>query len=111
MKERLLKYLNDIDTLLQKGTTVTEEIISYHKVQISFFQHERLIHLLVTMFVGLLAILFLLVGLSIENIALLLIFLCLLLLFIPYILHYYLLENGVQKLYQQYDNLQSKKKK
>lgn len=110
MKERLINYLSQIDNRIQTETAVTEEILSYHKLQISFFQHERLIHLLVTIFVGLLAMLFLLFGLMLESISLLLIFLCLLLLFIPYILHYYRLENGVQKLYQQYDQLQNKKK-
>lgn len=111
MKKRLINYLKQTDNLIQTHASITEDMLSYHRLQISLFQHERLIHLLVTIFVGLLAILFLLFALMLENISLLLAFLCLLLLFIPYILHYYRLENGVQKLYQQYDQLQNKKKK
>lgn len=110
MKKRLINYLSQTDKLIQTDATIAKDVLSYHKLQISLFQHERLIHLLVTIFVGLLAMLFLLFGLMLESISLLLIFLCLLLLFIPYILHYYCLENGVQKLYQQYDQLQNKKK-
>jgi len=69
---------------------------------ISFFQHERLVHLIVTFFTGISAILFLIATMSFENIGLLLLFIILLLLFIPYIFHYYYLENGVQKLYDIY---------
>lgn len=105
MKQRITNYLQEIDVLLQKNITISQEQIKNHLIQISFFQHERLIHLLVTIFVGLLAMLFLLFGLMLENIGLIIIFLCLLILFIPYLLHYYLLENGVQKMYHQYDLL------
>ena len=36
---------------------------------------------------------------------LLVLFVALLVLLIPYIAHYYILENGVQKMYRQYDEL------
>jgi hypothetical protein len=39
------------------------------------------------------------------NISLVLLFAALLILLIPYIKHYFLLENGVQKMYYQYDEL------
>ena len=70
--------------------------------QIQFFQHERLIHLLVTLFVGLLAIVFFILFMLLKIILIGLIFLVLFVLFIPYIIHYYRLENGVQKLYKIY---------
>ena len=79
-------------------TKVNEELL----LQIKIFQHERLVHLLVTIFVGLATILFLLFALLIENLILFLLFFLCLLLFIPYIFHYYYLENGVQNLYQKY---------
>ena len=85
-----------------------KERLEYHLIQIEQFQHERLIHLIVTALVGILAILFLLFGLLMENIGLLIAFIALLCLFIPYILHYYLLENNVQKMYSQYDKLLKK---
>jgi len=77
-------------------------------IKISFYQHERLIHFLVTMLVGLITVILLVVNLFIENIfilILLLIFICLL---IPYILHYYFLENKVQYLYKLYDKVKDR---
>ncbi len=75
-------------------------------VQIQFFQHERLIHLIVTALFALLAMM-VLIWVTVDFVpeaALLL--LLLLLLLIPYIRHYYILENGTQKLYQYYDRLE-----
>ncbi len=102
MKERILNYVQETDKIIENSEKVTKERLDYHLIQIEQFQHERLIHLIVTVFVGMLAILFLLFGLLIA-------FLGLLCLFIPYILHYYLLENNVQKMYYQYDKLINKK--
>ena len=74
---------------------------------ILFFQHERLIHLLVTIFFALLTFasfsLFLITGFF-PVIILFVVFLSLL---IPYIIHYDHLENGVQQLYGLYDKLKS----
>ena len=105
MKERILNYVQETDKIIERQEKIAKERLDYHLIQIEQFQHERLIHLIVTVFVGTLAILFLLFGLLIENIGLLIAFLGLLCLFIPYILHYYLLENNVQKLYKIYDDL------
>ncbi len=72
---------------------------------IGFFQHERLIHLIVTVLFALVTIIcfaVFLVAPSIPVIVLLVLFLALL---VPYIFHYYRLENGVQKLYDLYDQL------
>lgn len=71
-------------------------------VKINFFQHERLVHLIVTFMTAVATILFLIGFLLTENIPLLLLFIITLLLFIPYIFHYYTLENGTQKLYELY---------
>ena len=75
-------------------------------IQIGFFQHERLIHLIVTVLFALMTILVFL--LAVTNFAPWtgVLLLLLLLLLIPYIKHYWLLENGTQKLYQYYDKLE-----
>lgn len=109
MKERILNYVQKTDKLIEEKEKISEERIKYHLIQIEQFQHERLIHLIVTVFTGLLAILCLLFGMLIENIILLIAFLLLLFLFIPYIMHYYLLENNIQKMYKQYDKLTNQK--
>lgn len=74
---------------------------------ILFFQHERLIHLLVTILFALLTfgslVTFLVTG-FLPVTALFVLFLALL---IPYIFHYYHLENGVQQLYDLYDQLKA----
>lgn len=108
MKERILNYVKETDKDIETKNTITKERLTYHLIQIEQFQHERLIHLIVTVFTGILAILFLLFGLSLENVGLIIVFIALLILFVPYILHYYLLENNVQKMYEQYDKLQKK---
>lgn len=108
MKERILNYVQETDKLINENQKIPKERLEYHLIQIEQFQHERLIHLIVTALVGILAILFLLFGLLMENIGLLITFIALLCLFIPYILHYYLLENNVQKMYSQYDKLLKK---
>ena len=108
MKERILNYVQETDKLINENQKIPKERLEYHLIQIEQFQHERLIHLIVTALVGILAILFLLFGLLMKNIGLLIAFIALLCLFIPYILHYYLLENNVQKMYSQYDKLLKK---
>jgi len=80
-----------------------QEVIQEHLRKISFFQHERLIHLLVTLFYAILTIIFfclIVVSFIFLPIA---IILCVFL--ILYIYHYFYLENGVQYMYKQYDKL------
>ncbi len=108
MKKRILNYVKETDQIIQKKEKITKERLAYHLIQIEQFQHERLVHLMVTIFVGILAFLILLFGFLLENSWLLLGFLGAMCLFIPYLLHYYLLENNVQKMYFQYDILRSK---
>jgi len=75
------------------------------KTKIEFFQHERLVHLIVTFFVGISSIILLIGFIITENIGLGILFFITLLLFIPYVFHYYYLENGIQKLYKTYEKL------
>ena len=101
MKQKLEDYIKELEEKIEKKNIkkgLSEEVLT----KIHFFQHERLVHLIVTFFVGVSSILFLLGFISFENIALLLLFILTLLLFIPYIFHYYTLENGTQKLYDLY---------
>ena len=73
----------------------------FHHTQLEYMQHERLIHLFVTLFFGLCSLLTLLFVVSHPDAGLgvLLLLLLLLALLIPYIAHYYKLENGVQRWY------------
>ena len=63
-------------------------------IQIGFFQHERLIHLIVTVLFALMTILVFLLAVTNFMPGLGLLLLLFLILLIPYIKHYWLLENG-----------------
>jgi hypothetical protein len=109
MQQKLNKHIKNIDNILKENKIKNkDELIKNHLKQIEFYQHERLIHLIVTVFVGIVMALFFIGGLILENILVLILFILTLVLFVPYILHYYVLENGVQKMYDQYWNLLEK---
>lgn len=109
MKNQLKTYIEKTNNLLAKSKLKNKnEVISEHITQIKIFQHERLIHLIVTTFVGIISILFFIVGVITQNIILLFLFILTLFLFIPYIFHYYYLENNTQKLYIQLSQLKEK---
>lgn len=101
MKKQLNDYIKEIENKINKNG-LTKEDKNDMLTFISFYQHERLIHLIVTTFVGICAILIFIAMIQLEKIELCLLFLILLLLFIPYIFHYYFLENSIQKLYKIY---------
>ena len=107
MKERILNYRNRIDKLLKENSEDTDwnKVMDEHLTQIGFFQHERLIHLIVTVLFAILT--FICVGTYIISgeIYVLALIGILLVLLVPYIMHYYLLENETQKMYDQYDKI------
>lgn len=74
-------------------------------VQIHFFQHERLVHLIVTITFALLTMMSVMGFLAFVQPGILVLTILLLILLVPYVRHYYILENGVQKLYTYYDKL------
>ncbi len=114
MEKRILTYRNYIDELLLREDADWERIREEHLVQIGFFQHERLIHLIVTVIFALLAVFsigmaFLLMAFGTEGAgSWLLVVAAFLVLLIPYVRHYYILENEVQKMYRQYDEIAAK---
>ena len=104
MEKRLKQLLSFCEELT--GRTLSPEEAEDARaallIQIQFLQHERLIHLIVT-------VLFALLTVITEPLLLALTALFLILL-IPYIRHYYILENGVQKLYEYYDRVEASAK-
>ncbi len=112
MEKRLLDYmayLKDISEKAESGTFSAEELAVLRQqalVQIGFFQHERFIHLIVTMTFAIVTIMTLL-GICVTGyMPLVALMVLLLVLLIPYIRHYYILENGTQTLYRYYDSLE-----
>lgn len=105
MKNRIITYRQRIDALLAHPPADTDwdAVMHEHLTQVSFFQHERLIHLIVTITFALLTIVALAVYCIAEYMPMLAMIGLLLILLVPYIGHYYTLENEVQKMYGQYD--------
>lgn len=111
LKDHLVKWeqiANEVETEKKYTDEDRKELVEEMLTQIGFFQHERLIHLIVTVTFAILAIMSILATLAIEQPALLLLDLLLVVLLFPYIRHYYILENGVQKLYRYYDKIRGK---
>lgn len=110
MKKYLYDYIKNIDLILKENKKVDyKKLKEEHLIKIKFFQHERLIHLIVTLFYAL----FTFIVFSFIKIFLLFIFIALILLvfLIFYVVHYFRLENGVQYLYKQYDFINERIKK
>lgn len=108
MEKRLRRYMEYYRRFAAGEEIVEGDFGEFQKemcVQISFFQHERLIHLIVTVLFAVLAVVSILVNLFIQELAVLALCLMFFVLLIPYIRHYYILENGVQRLYEYYDQI------
>lgn len=103
MKKYLYEYINYVAN--NKNKINLEDII----IKINFFQHERLIHLIITLFYVIMFLIFLIL-VSISYIFIIPSFI-LLIFVIFYIIHYFRLENGVQSLYFLYDEIKNKTKK
>ncbi len=105
MKQRILGYYNKVNKILEENKEDTDwnDVLQEHLTQIAFFQHERFIHLLVTVLFALVTFMCIL-GMKItSDIWFVILLIPLVILLVPYISHYYLLENTTQKMYDQYD--------
>lgn len=109
MYKRLCEYIIYIDEQtkterLEKLSPQEREALKEQLLtQTSFFQHERLIHLIVTHIFATISIVTMAAMLYFNTIALFILFVLELCLLFPYIVHYYHLENGTQTLYTFYD--------
>lgn len=99
MKNELKAYIQYVEGLIREGKGLSDKLDSI-KTNIEFFQHERLIHLIVTMTFALLTVISL--GLAFFVSYTIPLFVLFLVLEVPYVFHYYRLENGVQKLQRLY---------
>ncbi|MBO4610039.1 MAG: hypothetical protein J5696_09250 [Lachnospiraceae bacterium] len=115
MEKRLLDYmayLKAVSEKAEKNEFTPEELEVLRQqasLQIAFFQHERLIHLIVTMTFALMTMITL-AGICITGyLPLTALMVLLLVLLVPYIRHYYILENGTQTLYRYFDSLEKQR--
>lgn len=103
MKKYLKEYVEQLETEINSKKKMSEEEIKRIEVKISFFQHERLIHLVVTIAFAFFTLLFMALGMLSYVFLVSFFFLVVFLIF--YILHYFYLENHVQYLYKLYDEV------
>lgn len=102
MKKYITEYIEYVEKNKEKADL---EFIEKHLIKIQFFQNERLIHLIVTVTAVTLDILAFLFGITSNNILSVIIGYMIMCFVIPYIYHYFLLENCVQKMYREYDEM------
>lgn len=110
MRKQMTEYRKWLRSLLDADAPGTdwEKLAEEHLVKLAFYRHERLIHLIVTVTFALLemicaAVLFIRPGIGAIALAL-----TILVLLVPYIGHYYFLENTVQEFYLMYDEIRSR---
>lgn len=105
------EYMADELARLENTSDVSREEIerlnAYHQAVVRDLQHERLIHLIVTLFFAVLMVAAAMgwiltgsYGSTVLTWGMGIVSLMLLVVELAYVLHYYLLENGVQKLYE-----------
>ena len=102
------KYINECIKEINKKLKgdITSNDINDLLIKIKFFQHERLIHLIVTLFCILLFIIFIVLMFYTKLFFIPTVIAMVLIIF--YIVHYFFLENSVQYLYKLYDDMYAK---
>ncbi len=107
MRKSIDEYIKEVDKRIDDNKDL-EQLKEDYLTKIGFYQHERLIHLLVTLFYGL--FMFITIILSYYNPLALIIVLIFMVFLIFYVRHYFYLENHVQYMYKQYDRIIEKMK-
>lgn len=102
MREYISNYVKYVDKVI-KEDKYKDSFIEEHKEMIKYFQHERVIHLVITLFYAMLTLLFW--GLSLLSLIFVVIAIILSGFLVCYIYHYFYLENHVQYMYKQYNKL------
>ena len=112
MGKKLKNYILELQKLLDSNEQI-DDIEAFKRellVEIQFWQHERLIHLMVTILFALLTISMIIVLFFYASIQVLVLLGMFIILLVPYIKHYYILENGVQRLYALYEEFTRRQK-
>jgi hypothetical protein len=107
---KMRKYFSVYKDYIQKRINVAtkqelETLLIEHLEKIEFIKHERLIHLLVTMLFVFMFFMSLILWAVTDILAFLILLALILVLLVPYIIHYYFLENTTQEMYVIYDKI------
>lgn len=108
MTKQIREYLEQLQLFLD-GEHSRDEYVQEMKrlhVRIGFFSHERLVHMFIMLAFAIFFLMTLFMVLIQGSIGIYVLALLFLVLLIPYIKHYYFLENSVQKMYLIYNKLE-----
>ena len=110
MKKYILEYVATIKDFINNemkdaSAQRTSEVLREFEIKIGYFQHERFIHLIVTVLFALLEMGSLYVCLIAPSLPILIFCGMFLILLVPYVMHYYFLENSVQEMYKLRDQI------
>jgi hypothetical protein len=108
----VIKYAKEHEAYIESRLDDSVDLVElarYHSMKIRWLQHERLVHLMVTiLFAVVFMFLFGLLMLFPENWLILVPLAIVMILLCAYILHYFKLENTVQRWYKLYDEIDRK---
>lgn len=105
MKKYFLDYIAWLDEKLSQDGTDLGRLLEIHREKTRYFQHERFVHLFVMILFAVCTVATFLVIVVTEKMQLLPLEILFLILLVPYISHYYFLENNTQRLYRYYDEI------
>lgn len=108
MKQYISEYIRTVESFMRSGCKNSDEyekVLREFETKIAYFQHERLIHLIVTVLFAILEMSAIYVILVSPNFGAIILCIMFLILLVPYVMHYYFLENSVQKMYKMRDKL------
>ena len=103
MKKQIQNFIKKLENQIKEKHKFTSSEKEYIRIKITDFQHERLIHLLVTLFYAIFTLIFL--ALTIVSPIFLIPFIIEIIFLFFYIRHYFFLENAVQYIYTLYDKI------
>ncbi|MBC7087461.1 MAG: hypothetical protein H5T96_03100 [Tissierellales bacterium] len=105
MKKYIRDYEKWIIKALRGDEYSYEDLLYVHQLHIDYFRHERLIHLLVTIFTSILMLTSLYFSLKTGEIIIFILFGILFITTIFYFLHYFFLENTLLRMYKLTDKI------
>ena len=110
MKNRIIGYVDRIDKCLSGEIPVEswEELLEEHLIQTGWFQHERIVHMFIMLAFALFTVGTIVTEVVTQYLPLCIVVFMFLILTIPYIKHYFLMENKCQRMLFQYDEIWEK---
>lgn len=105
MGSYIKNYMKAVDDAIEKDDTDFEALQREQLVQIGFIQHERIVHLIVTVMCCLLLFLGLGIFFLCGLLAVMAVNVVLLVLVFAYLMYYCFIENRTQQMYRQYNRI------